>query len=98
MSIITTIVLIIMFLTPTISLLSVMLQNAEQRQTRRTTNIVMIVFAVGIHLLGTRGLLSNFPAVSGSGLIIIMLITTVVTLLLGWAVALLVQDIRQPKQ
>lgn len=97
MPILTTIVLIIMFLTPTISVLAMMLQGAEQKQAKRTTNIVMVLFAVGIHLLGARGLLSNLLNLGGSSLLIVTIITTVVTLLLGWAIGLLVQDLRQPK-
>ncbi len=39
--------------------------------------------------------MGNYLNLSGSGLLITIMITTVVTLLLGWGLGLLVQDLRQ---
>ena len=70
--------------------------NASSSQTQ-LTSIIMIVIAVGLHLLGARGLIANFLSLSGSSVLVTMIITTIVTLLLGGALGLLVQDLRQPK-
>ena len=70
--------------------------NASSSQTQ-LTSIIMIVIAVGLHLLGARGLIANFLNLSGSSVLVTMIITTIVTLLLGGALGLLVQDLRQPK-
>ncbi|WP_420643267.1 hypothetical protein [Candidatus Leptofilum sp.] len=99
MSIVTILVLILMFVAPTISVMALMLQSADKsptsRQHSRVTNSVMLLFSIGIHLLGARGLMGNYLNLSGSGLLITIMITTVVTLLLGWGLGLLVQDLRQ---
>jgi succinate dehydrogenase hydrophobic anchor subunit len=101
MPIITVLILILMFITPTISVMAVMLQATTNKQTNRQpssfTRVLMVLFAIGIHLLGARGLLSNYLNLSGSSALIAMCITTVITLLLGVALGLLVQDLRQPK-
>ena len=70
--------------------------NASSSQTQ-LTSIIMIVIAVGLHLLGARGLIANFLNLSGSSVLVTMIITTIVSLLLGGALGLLVQDLRQPK-
>ncbi len=61
------------------------------------TSGIMILLSVGIHLLGARGIIASYLDLSGSSVAITMLITTVVTLLLGGALGLLVQEMRQPK-
>ena len=70
--------------------------NASSSQTQ-LTSIIMIVIAVGLHLLGARGLIANFLNLSGSSVLVTMIITTIVSLLLDGALGLLVQDLRQPK-
>ena len=70
--------------------------NASSSQTQ-LTSIIMIVIAVGLHLLGARGLIAHFLSLSGSSVLVTMIITTIVSLLLGGALGLLVQDLRQPK-
>ena len=70
--------------------------NASSSQTQ-LTSIIMIVIAVGLHLLGARGLIANFLNLSGSSVLVTMIITTIVSLLLGGALGLLAQDLRQPK-
>ena len=70
--------------------------NASSSQTQ-LTSIIMIVIAVGLHLLGARGLIANFLSLSGSSVLVTMIITTIVSLLLGGALGLLVHDLRQPK-
>lgn len=101
MSIITTLVLILMFLTPTVSVMAVMLQaassTANSRQRSPVTIGIMLLFAVGIHLLGARGLINNFLSLTSSSALIAMIISTIVTLLLGGALGLLVQDLRKNK-
>ena len=94
MSIITTLILILMFLTPTISVLAVMLQSGSNGQRSPITIGIMLLFAVGIHLLGARGLISSFLNLSSSSALIAMIISTIVTFLLGGALGLLVQDLR----
>ncbi|MEZ4590894.1 MAG: hypothetical protein R3D55_07085 [Chloroflexota bacterium] len=96
MSIITTLVLILMFLTPTVSVLAVMLQPADRRRGPATIGI-MLLFAIGIHLLGARGLINNFLNLSSSSALIATIISTIVTLLLGGALGLLLQDLRTNK-
>jgi hypothetical protein len=96
MSIITTLVLILMFLTPTVSVMAVMLQGAD-RQRSQITSGIMILLAIGIHLLGARGLIASYLNLTSSSTLIAMIISTIVTLLLGGALGLLVQDLRQPK-
>jgi hypothetical protein len=59
------------------------------------TSGIMILLSVGIHLLGARGLIANYLNLAGSSVAIAMLISTVVTLLLGAALGLLVQEMRQ---
>jgi len=61
------------------------------------TSGIMILLSVGLHLLGARGLIANYLNLSGSSVLVAMLITTVVTLLLGAALGLLIQDTRQSK-
>lgn len=101
MSIITTLVLILMFLTPTVSVMAVMLQAANSKTTRRqrspVTNGIMLLFAIGIHLLGARGLIGSYLNLNSSSTLIAMIISTIVTLLLGGALGLLMQDLRQNK-
>lgn len=63
----------------------------------QVTSGIMILLSVGLHLLGARGLIANYLNLSGSTISIAMLISTVITLLLGGALGLLVQDMRQPK-
>lgn len=97
MSIITTLVLILMFLTPTVSVMAVMLQSGSSRQRGPMTIGLMLLFAIGIHLLGVRGLINNFLNLNSSSALIAMIITTIVTLLLGGALGLLLQDLRKNK-
>lgn len=61
------------------------------------TSIAMILLAIGLHLLGARGLIGNFLNLASGSILITMIITTVVTLLLGGALGLLVQEMRQPQ-
>ena len=84
-----------MFLTPTVLLLAVMLQPTNRR--RPVTIGIMLLFAVGIHLLGTRGLINNFLNLTNSSALIAMIISTIVTLLLGVALGLLLQELRANK-
>jgi hypothetical protein len=58
------------------------------------TSGIMILLSVGIHLLGARGLIANYLNLTGSSVLITMLISTMVTLLLGAALGLLVQEMR----
>ncbi|WP_420627662.1 hypothetical protein [Candidatus Leptofilum sp.] len=100
MSVITTLVLILMFITPTVSVTAVMLQssaNKTQTGSQRSvlTNGVIVLFSIGIHLLGARGLLVNYLNLSGSSSFVVLSITTIVTLLLGWAVGQVVLDLRK---
>ena len=99
MSIITTLVLILMFFTPTVSVMAVMLQynTPASRQRSPVTIGIMLLFGVGIHLLGARGLINSFFNLSSSSALIAMLISTIVTLLLGGALGLLLQDFRASK-
>ncbi|MFZ1395340.1 MAG: hypothetical protein WAS33_00485 [Candidatus Promineifilaceae bacterium] len=101
MSIITTLVLILMFFTPTVSVLAVMVQAAAStpasRQRSPVTIGVMLLFAIGIHLLGARGLINSFLNLTSSSARIAMIISTIVTLLLGGALGLLLQDLRANK-
>jgi hypothetical protein len=75
--------------------------NPQQLQPNNTrlqlTGGIMILLSVGIHLLGTRGIIANYLNLTGSSIPLTMLISTVVTLLLGGALALLIQEMRQPK-
>lgn len=101
MAIITLLMLILMFITPIISVMSVLLQTTSNapsgKQRRIGTTVIMILFSVGIHLLGARGLINNYLNLSSTSALIAMIITTLVTLLLGGALGLLVQDIRRNK-
>lgn len=96
MSIITTLVLILMFFTPTVSVLTVMLQPANRQRSPVTIGFLLL-FAIGIHLLGARGLINSFLNLSSSTALIAMIISTIVTLLLGGALGLLLQDLRANK-
>lgn len=58
------------------------------------TSSIMILLSIGIHLLGARGLIGNYLNLAGSSVAIAMLISTVVTLMLGVALGLLVQEMR----
>ena len=60
------------------------------------TSGIMILLSIGIHLLGASGIIANYLNLSGSGVSIAMLVSTIVTLLLGAALALLVQETRKP--
>ncbi len=62
------------------------------------TSAAMLLLSIGIHLLGARGLIANFLALSGSTVFIAMLISTVVTVLLGVGLGLLIQETRQAKR
>ena len=84
-----------MFFTPTISVLAMMLQPANRR--RPATTGIMVLFAVGIHLLGMRGLINNFLNLTDSNALIAMIISTLVTLLLGGALGLLLQEMHTNK-
>lgn len=59
------------------------------------TSGIMILLSVGIHLLGARGLIGNYLNLTGSSVVVTMLISTLVTVLLGAALGLLVQEMRQ---
>ena len=61
------------------------------------TSGIMILLSVGIHLLGARGIIASYLNLTGSSIPLTMFISTVVTLLLGGALALLIQELRQPK-
>jgi hypothetical protein len=61
------------------------------------TSGIMILLSVGIHLLGARGIIGNYLNLSGSGVLVAMFISTLVTLLLGAALGLLVQEMRQTR-
>ncbi|MCA9896639.1 MAG: hypothetical protein H6654_04865 [Ardenticatenaceae bacterium] len=97
MSIITTLVLILMFFTPTVSVMAVMLQSTNGRQRSPAIIGMMILFAIGIHLLGARGLINTFLTINSSSALIATIISTIVALLLGVALGLLVQDFRKNK-
>ena len=61
------------------------------------TSAFMIVLSIVLHLLGASGLIDNYLNLTGSTVVMAMIVTTVVTLVLGAALALLVQEMRQPK-
>lgn len=63
----------------------------------QVTSGLMILLSVVMHIIGSRALLTNYLNLSGSSILVSVAITTVVTLLLGAALALLVQETRQPK-
>lgn len=63
----------------------------------QVTSGIMILLSVGLHLLGARGIIASYLHLSGSNVLIAMLISTSVTLLLGGALGLLVQDMRRAK-
>ncbi len=58
------------------------------------TSGIMILLSVGLHFLGAHGLIANYLDLSGSTVAITMIISTIVTLLLGGTLGLLVQDMR----
>lgn len=62
------------------------------------TSGIMILLSVGIHLLGARGLIGNYLSLTGSSVLIAMLISALVTILLGAALGLLVQEVRQTRR
>lgn len=73
-------------------------RNMEALSTRwQVTSGLMILLSIGMHVIGSRALLTNYLNLSGSSILVSVAITTVVTLLLGAALALLVQETRQPK-
>ncbi len=95
----TLIILSLMFLTPVITMMTVLLKAAERKQAGgQLTSGLMILLSIGIHILGIRGIMAQYLNLPGSSLLIIGVITTVVTLLLGAALSLLIQEIRQPKR
>lgn len=96
MAIITTLILILMFLTTTVTMLTVMLQPANRQRSPMMIGF-MLLFAIGLHLLGARGLINNFLNLTSSSALIVMIISTLVTLLLGLALGMLLQDLRQNK-
>jgi hypothetical protein len=53
---------------------------------------------VGIQQLGARGLIGSYLNLAGSSVLIAMLISALVTVLLGAALGLLVQEIRQARR
>ena len=61
------------------------------------TSGIMILLSVGLHLLGARGLIANYLNLTGGSVAITMVVSTIVTLLLGAALGLLLQESRQPK-
>lgn len=63
----------------------------------QVTSGLMILLSVVMHIIGSRALLTNYLNLSSSSILVSVAITTVVTLLLGAALALLVQETRQPK-
>ena len=67
--------------------------NANNPRLQLTSGI-MVLLSVGIHLLGARGIIANYLSLSGSSVAITMAISTIVTLLLGAALALLTQETR----
>ena len=90
--------LILMFISPVISALAVMLNSAEKKQSGRQqfTSGLMILLSIGMHLIGTRALIASYLNLSSSSTLITLLITTIVTLMLGVALALLIQETRRP--
>jgi hypothetical protein len=73
-------------------------RHMEAQSTRwQVTSGLMILLSIGMHVIGSRALLTNYLNLSGSSILVSVAITTVVTLLLGAALALLVQETRQPK-
>lgn len=73
-------------------------RQMEAHSTRwQVTSGFMILLSIAMHLIGSRALLTNYLSLSGSSILVSVAITTVVTLLLGVALALLVQETRQPK-
>lgn len=63
----------------------------------QVTSGLMILLSVVMHIIGSRALLTNYLNLSGSSILVSVAITTVVTVMLGAALALLVQETRQPK-
>lgn len=61
------------------------------------TSGIMILLSIGIHLLGARGLIGNYLNLTGSSVFIAILISALVTVLLGAALGLLVQEMRQAR-
>ncbi|MAU00315.1 MAG: hypothetical protein CL608_24505 [Anaerolineaceae bacterium] len=59
------------------------------------TSGIMILLSVGIHLLGARGLIGTYLNLTGSSVMVTMFISTLVTVLLGAAFGLLIQEMRQ---
>lgn len=73
-------------------------RHMEALSTRwQVTSGLMILLSIGMHVIGSRALLTNYLNLSSSSVWISVAITTVVTLMLGAALALLVQESRQPK-
>lgn len=71
---------------------------SETSSTRwQVTSVIMIFLSIAMHIIGSRALLTNYLSLSGSSIWVSVAITTVVTLLLGAALALLMQESRQPK-
>lgn len=73
-------------------------RQMETTSTRwQVTSILMVLLSIVMHIIGSRALLKNYLNLASSGLLISVVITTVVTLMLGAALALLVQETRRPK-
>lgn len=95
----TLIILILMVITPVITVMTVLLKAAESKQAGgQFTSGLMILLSIGIHILGIRGIMTQYLNLPGSSLLIISAISTVVTLLLGATLSLLVQEMRQTKR
>jgi hypothetical protein len=65
---------------------------------KQLTSGIMILLSVGLHLLSAHAIIANYLDLSGGSVIVTMFISTAVTLLLGMALALLIQESRQPKR
>lgn len=60
------------------------------------TSGLMILLSIAMHILGVRGIMGSYLNLTGSSIPLIIAITTIVSLLLGAALGLLVQESRQP--
>ena len=70
-------------------------QQQQSNSTRgQFTSGFMILLSIGMHIIASRALITNYLNLSGSSIPITIMITTLVTLLLGAALALLIQEMR----
>lgn len=94
MTIITVLILLLMFITPIVSMMTVLLRFDKMKQMPRgqLTIGLMVLLAIVLHILGARGLIVNFLNLTDSSTSIAIVITTLVTLLLGVVLGLILQD------